>query len=291
MRSLRGIIFSLISALGYSSVYIIARFAQEYTPIDVFLFWWFFIASLLSFIFVGRTLRGFSKSVRNNLTFFLYFGLSEATGTFIFFYLLKLMNPSLLSFIGNLSPLFVALWAFLLMNEKLGPVEIIGGLIAIAGVIIITGASPKGEIVKILVVVAITLMFAFNTVLVRIKVKDIQPIFMVSFRVYSLFTIYAIYLFIKTGFAFPDIRSVPFIISGALMGPIIATFAVFEALKYLKAADVTIIKSIQPLLVTLGSYVFLHRALTIRQFLGGILILIGVNAVIIAASKERSATV
>ena len=286
MRSFRGVIFSLISAFGYSSVYIIARFAQLYTPIDVFLFWWFFTAAVLSFLMVGRTIRGFTKSVKENWPFFLYFGLSEAFGTFIFFYLLKIMNPSVLSFIGNLSPLFVAFWAFLLLKEKLGFFEAIGGIIAIAGVIIITGASPRGEIVKILIVVAITLMFGFNTVLVRIKVREVKPIFMVTFRVYSLLTIYAVYLIFHTGFRMPDIRSVPFIIAGALMGPIIATFSVFEALKYLKAADVTIIKSIQPLLVTLGSYVFLNKALTVRQFIGGILIILGVNAVIVGVSKK-----
>ncbi len=285
-KNLKGIIYSFISAFGFSSVYILARFAQEKTPTEVFLFWWFFVAFILSIIIVRRRLRGFTKSVREHPFFFLYFGLSEALGTFTFFRLLKIMNPSILSFIGNLSPVFVAFWAFLILKEKLRPLEIIGGLVAIIGVLIITGASPRGEVLKILIVVAITLMFSFNTVLVRKNVRNIPPFFIVSFRVYALFTLFAIYSILKAGFRFPAGESIPFIISGATLGPIIATFSLFQALRYLKAADVSIIKSIQPLLVLLGSYVFLHKVVTVRQFIGGVLIIIGVNIVIIATHKS-----
>ncbi len=284
-NSFKGILYAFVSALGFSSVYILARFAQEKTPTDVFLFWWFSVAFILSFIIVGRKLRGFSKSVGEHPFFFLYFGLSEALGTFTFFKLLKIMNPSILSFVGNLSPVFVAFWAFLILKEKLKPLEIIGGLVAISGVLIITGASPRGEILKILMVVVITLMFSFNTVLVRKNVRNIPPFFIVSFRVYSLFTIFAIYSILKTGLSFPAKESVPYIVSGATLGPIVATFSLFQALKYLKAADVSIIKSIQPLLVLLGSYLFLHKAVTMRQFIGGLMIIAGVNIVIVATHR------
>ncbi len=286
-ESLKGILFALLSAAGYSSVYILARFAQEYTRIEIFLFWWFLYAAVLSFLIVRKKIHGFWKSIKDHTLFFVYFGVSEAVGTFIFFYLLRIMNPSILAFVGNLSPVFVAIWAFIVLRERLNSFEIIGGLVAISGVLIITGASPSGEILKILVVVLITMMFSLNSVLVRLKVRDIPPFFMVTFRVFSLFTVYTIYLFVQIGrVALPDPRSIPFIIAGATMGPVVATFSVFQALRYLKAADVSIIKSIQPLLVTVGSVIFLGKTVTLRQFIGGLLIILGVNLVVLASSKE-----
>ncbi len=289
MRSdtLKGILYALLSAAGYSSVYILARFAQTYTEIETFLFWWFLYAAILSFLVVRKKIGGFRESVKSHTFFFVYFGVSEAVGTFIFFYLLRIMNPSILAFVGNLSPVFVAVWAFIILREKLTLIEAAGGLIAISGVLIITGASPSGEILKILIVVAITMMFSFNSVLVRLKVRDIPPFFMVTFRIFSLLTVYTVYLLIqKGGIRLPDVRSIPFIIAGATMGPVVATFSVFQALRYLKAADVSIIKSIQPLLVTMGSFVFLGKAVTLRQLMGGILIILGVNLVVVASSRE-----
>ncbi len=284
---LKGTLYAIVSAVGYSSVYILARFAQEYTRIEVFLFWWFLYAALLSFFIVKKSVRGFWKSLKAHTVFFIYFGMSEAVGTFTFFYLLRVMNPSILAFVGNLSPVFVAVWAFGILKERLNAIEIIGGLVAISGVLIITGASPAGDILKILVVVVITMMFSLNSVLVRLKVRDIPPFFMVTFRVFSLLAVYTIYLITQAGgIELPDKRSVPFIILGATMGPVVATFSVFQALKYLKAADVSIIKSIQPLLVTLGSVIFLGKFITLRQLVGGILIIVGVNLVVFASSKE-----
>ncbi len=282
---LKGIIFALLAALGYSSVYVLAKYAQMYVKTEVFLPWWFFMASIysLSIISYRGELGEFITSVKKHRLFFIYFGLSESISTFTFFYLLRIMNPSVISFVSNLSPVFVALWGFIILREKLTPMEILGGSVAIAGVLIISNASPRGELPKILIIVAMVATFSLNTILVRIKVRDIPPIFIVSLRTYALFTAYAIYhIVVNRGIVLPDIRAIPYIVTGSFIGPVAATFAVFQALKHMKAADVSIIKSVQPLMVAVASYIFLNQPPTTSQLIGGVLIIIGVNMVILS---------
>ncbi len=287
-NKLRGILFALLAALGYSSVYVLAKYAQMHVTTDVFLPWWFFMASIYTFTII--TLRGelgkFLSSIKKHTFFFVYFGLSEAIATFTFFFLLRIMNPSVISFVGNLSPVFVALWGFFILKEKLTPLEIIGGSIAIAGVLIISNASPRGDLPKIMLIVAMVLVFSLNTILVRIKVQDIPPIFIVSLRTYALFTAYALYhIYVNHGIVLPDIKAIPYIALGSFMGPVAATFSVFEALKNMKAADVSIIKSVQPLFVAIASYIFLNQPPGSPQLIGGVLIIIGVNIVILSNKK------
>ncbi len=283
---LKGVVLSLLAATGYASVYVIARYAQRYVTNDIFLPWWFLTASLysLTILLIRGEFREFLKSVRKHPIFFVYFGLSESIATFTFFFLLRIMNPAVISFVSNLSPVAVAAWGFIILREKLTRMEIVGGLVAISGVLIISNASPRGDLLKILVIVLMVIMFSFNTILIRIKVQgEIPPIFIVSLRTYALFTVYAIYHIVKNrGIVLPNPHAVPYILMGALVGPIGATFAVIQALKYLKAADVSIIKSVQPLLVTLESLLFLNRSPTKEQFIGGFLIIVGVNIVILS---------
>ena len=280
---LKGIMFATLSATGYSAVYIFAKFAQRNISTDLFIFWWFLSASIWSLIILiaRKGIVKFINKVREHWIFFLYFGVSEAFATFLFFYMVKKLNPSLVSFIINLQPLFVIFWGFLILSEKLNVHEGIGGAIAITGTIMISYASPEAGIYSIAILLFMTIIYSLNIVLVRYKVQGIPAIFIAIFRVYTLFSLYTVYLLAQSKFVIPSRFSMLNIIIGSLFGPVLATFSLFQALKYLKAANVSIIKSIQPFLVFIASYIFLGEKLKTGQFLGGLIIIIGINILIL----------
>ena len=285
---LKGVLLTLISATGYSAVYIFAKLAQRDLPTSLFLFWWFLFASIWSLLILvaKRDILSFLHKIKEHWIFFLYFGSSEAFATFLFFYMVKKLNPSLISFIVNLQPLFVIFWGFLILSEKLNLFEATGGAIAIAGTVLISYASPEAGIFYIGVLIFMTLIYSLNTVLVRYKVRGIPAIFIAIFRVYTLFLLYTGYLFATGKFALPTTFAFINILFGSLLGPVVATYSVFQALKYLKAANVSIIKSIQPFMVVLATYIFLGESLKPNQFLGGIIIIIGINILIIGNRSQ-----
>ncbi len=281
---IKGILAALGSALGYSLVYIFAKFAQRELPTEPFLFWWFLMASLWSSIIVVSRKEGFKNLlnfIKKHPLFFLYFGFSEAFATFLFFYLVKLLNPSFISFIVNLQPLFVIFWGYLILSEKLNLYEGTGAAVAIAGTAILTHAEADVSGLHLFLLLLMVGIFSLNTVIVRMKVRGIPPIYITVFRVYVLFTLYAGMVFLSRRFQFPTTFSFLNIMLGSLFGPVLATTLVFLALKYLKAANVSIIKSVQPFMVLLLSYTLLGQGLRPSQILGGVLIIIGINILIL----------
>ena len=281
---IKGVIAALASATGYSLVYIFAKLAQREVETRVFLFWWFFFASLWSLVLLFSMKRGFSQlidKIKAHPWFFAYFGFSEAFATFLFFYLVKKMNPSFISFIVNLQPLFVIFWGYLIISEKLNFYEGIGGALAIGGTVILTYAEPDVTGVFLLLLFLMVGIYSFNTVLVRMKVRDISPVHIAVFRIYVLFLLYSLFLFSTGQIKFPSPFALANILAGSLFGPVLATIFLFVALKYLKAANVSIIKSVQPFLVLLLSYWFLHQGLRTSQIMGGVLIIIGINILIV----------
>jgi len=292
---IKGILAALGSALGYSLVYIFAKLAQRKLPTEPFLFWWFLMASLWSSFIVLSQKEGFRRLVvfiKEHPFFFLYFGLSEAFATFLFFYLVKLLNPSFISFIVNLQPLFVILWGYLILSEKLNIYEGTGAAVAIAGTVILTHAEADVSGVHLFLLLLMVGIYSLNTVIVRIKVQGIPPVYITVFRVYVLFTLYSAVVFLSHRFRLPDPFSLLNIVAGSLLGPVLATTMVFLALKYLKAANVSIIKSIQPFIVLLLSYAVLSQGLRPSQILGGILIIAGINILIVGnrASIKKALT-
>lgn len=281
---IRGVFLAFGSAAGYSAVFIVGNIAQRNLPTEQFVFWWFFIASLIgSLLWIKKSNRiEFLKSLKAHLGFFLYFGVSEALATFTFFYLIKILNPAFVSFVVNLSPVFVVFWGYVLLRERLNFAEAMGAAVAMTGVVIISYASPEVNFWQLLVILLMTLTFAFNTVLVKYKVKNLSPLYITIFRIYALFGLFSIHN-LHRGFVFPEPSTFVLIFFGALLGPLGATFCLFSSLKYLKASSVSIIKSVQPFLVVLGAYSFLDRSLSGFQVFGGILTVVGVNVLILGS--------
>ncbi len=281
---IKGVLAALGASAGYSLVYIFAKLAQKQVETRVFLFWWFFFASLWSLAILLSRKRGVQlllRKIKEHPVFFAYFGVSEAFATFLFFYLVKKMNPSFISFIVNLQPLFVIFWGYMILSEKLNLYEALGGAVAIGGTIILTYAEPDVTGFFLFLLLLMVGIYSLNTVIVRMKVRDISPIQITVFRVYVLFSLYSVFLLSRGGFRFPSNYALLNIMAGSFFGPVLATTLVFVALKYLKAANVSIIKSIQPFLVLLLSYWFLHQGLKPSQVFGGILIIAGINILVV----------
>lgn len=278
-----GSVLSLFSAISISLVYIVSRSVQNSMKTDLFILWWFFFAGVwASFILVykRKDFLCYIETVKKHKLFFIYFTLSETYGAFIFFYLIKIINPSVVSFLGSVTPLFVAIIAFFYIGEKMSARELLGGLISMAGVFLITYVSPDVKIIYVLMILSTVLIYSFNTVLVKKKTKDIPPILITLIRIFFLFLAYLFYNIVKGGIRLPDLREFILIAGGSLLGPILGMFALFSAFKYIKSTEVSLIKNSQPFFVILLSTVFLDIGIKIEQLVAGILIVIGISFII-----------
>lgn len=271
----KGALLSFLSALLLTAVFLFSTLAQRTLAGPPFLFWWFVLA--LPGLILLRPPAGSWKSLwRRHWRFFLAYNLIEAAGNILFFYLLRVIQPSILSFFLSLTPLFGALCAYFYLQEHLSGLEWLGGVLSMAGVIIITWASPEVGIPLAVMAMLMTLLYAFNNVLVKRWIIDVPPTAVISVRIVFQAAFFTGLLLCLGGFRWPTGREMVFLTLGTLSGPVFGMFTVFVALQYLKATQLFLIRNLQPFFVTVAAALFLHQALSGRQLLGGAVIITGI---------------
>ena len=282
-KKITGYILAFLSAVSVSLVYITSKIIQATMATNIFLFWWFCLASIWGVIVLlvkRKDIACYIGKLKKFKYFFIYFVLSEAFAAFIFFYVIKQINPAIVSFVGSVTPLFVAIIAYFYIDEKLSSYEILGGFISVCGVALITYVSPEIGIKYTLLVLLIVLVYSFNNVLIKKKTEDVPPILITLVRIFFLFITYLLYNLSLGGLRLPDPNEFIYLIAGSLLGPIFGMFFLFTALKHIKSTQVSFVKNSQPFLVVLFSYIFLGTGITILQLGAGSLIIIGISLMI-----------
>lgn len=271
----KGALLSFLSALLLTAVFLFSTLAQRTLAGPPFLFWWFVLA--LPALILLRPPAGSWKNLwRRHWRFFLAYNLIEAVGNILFFYLLRVIQPSILSFFFSLSPLFGALCAYFYLNERLSGLEWLGGVLSMAGVIFITWASPEVDTLLAALALLMTLLYAFNNVLVKRWIHDAPPTAVISVRIIFQAAFFTGLLLTFGGFRWPTGREMVFLTLGTLSGPAFGMYTVFVALQYLKATQLFLIRNLQPFFVIVAAALFLHQALSARQLMGGAVIITGI---------------
>lgn len=272
-----GVILSVLSAFLLTGVFTFSTLAQRTMTRPLFLFWWFTLALLGLPLMRSRTPGETTKLVRRHWRFFLAYNLIEAAGNILFFSLLRVIHPSIVSFFLSLMPLFGAVIAFLYLNERISRREWAGGLISMSGVLVITWASPDAGFIGIGLAVLMTLLYAFNNVFVKRWVAEVPPRTVTFIRIICQAVFFFLFILFSGGFRFPSGKELIFLTLGTFSGPVFGMFVMFSALRCLKATQVFLIRNLQPFFVTVAAALFLRQYLSSRQIYGGVLILAGVS--------------
>lgn len=221
----------------------------------------------------GETIR----LIRRHWRFFLAYNLIEAAGNTLFFSLLRVIHPSIVSFFLSLMPLFGAFAAFFYLKERISRREWAGGLISMSGVLVITWASPDAGIVGVGMAVLMSFLYAFNNVLVKRWVAEVPPRTVTFVRIVCQAVFFFLFMVFFGGFRFPSGKEWIYLTLGTFSGPVFGMFVMFSALRCLKATQVFLIRNLQPFFVTVAAAFFLHQYLSSREICGGLLILAGVT--------------
>ncbi len=291
----KGYFFTFVSVLAVSSVYIFSKFILNRVSLPQFGFWWFLAGGMYITLYglARGSFRIYCSFGRKDYLILLANGLLELTATYFFYKAIQTVpNPSLVSFMGNLSPVFVFVLGTLLLHERFNKVEILGALITLAGAFMI---SYKGGIrlqdmfihgsQYVLLFVSI---FAVNAILLKTYVKRLSPVVLTVNRIVFILLFFGIWLwFSGRGFAVPRDLWIYYAI-GAFLGPFLTVISALTALKYIEVSKKSILGTTKGLFVMLGAYLVFHRLPTGLQILGGLLSIIG--AVMIILGRKRLKT-
>ena len=282
-------LFACSSALGVTLVYLCSRLLTATMTNELLLFWWFALASVWSAAALAikrKTAAGFGRMIRSHFRFFGLYMLLECAATVSFFFVIRFVNPSIVSFFDILSPLFVTIIAFFYLKEKLKKIEILGGIVSLCGVAVLTYVSPEVKLKFLLMIVMQVLFYSTSSILAKKKIQAIPPLVITCFRVFVLFALSSLQLLWKGGGRLPSGREFLFLAAGSAAGPVLGAFCLFSAMKYIKVTKIFLIKNTQPFLVALASTFLLKISLSLRQLAGGMIIFIGISLVVAGKTEE-----
>ncbi|MBQ0746085.1 MAG: DMT family transporter [Marinobacter sp.] len=151
---LAGILMALLAALVYTGFTLTSRYSSTGTSVFTTAFICFFTAALilLPVVVLSGGFEGIQELELRHWLMVAFIGIvPTCIGYVCFFAGMKTTPATLSSIIVTLEPLFVALLAWIILEEVLGPIGIAGALILTAAVIVASlyggksGAAPKDD--------------------------------------------------------------------------------------------------------------------------------------------------
>ena len=281
--TIKGITLAFLATLGMANVYIFSKAALLEVNYFQFQFYWFGFA--LIWIVPFLTITGMIKKIpklnrRSNVTLVII-GILELSAASLLFLAIQLAeNPTTISFLSNLTPIFVTMLGIRFLGERFNLIEAIGIILTLGGVILIT-YTRETTIQEFFSqgsgwILVSSVFSSFSIVIAKSRIKEIHPGILTLNRVVFVFAF-------ATGAMI--IRQESFVISGqaafnlaagSLIGPFLTGLAQYSALQFIEASRTMIIQSTRSLFVLVGSMIYLSILPGILQLIGGLITIIGV---------------
>lgn len=287
----KGILLALGAAVALANSFVFSKSALNHVSFVQFGFVWFGFGIIwnLLFYFTRKSVR---LNLKDNAVILssLWVALLEAVATALFYVaILQMENPAIVSFIGNIGPVFVTIFGVIFLNERYGWKGTIGILLTLVGIYIINYSSgiqfknlliPGAEFV-----IAASFIFAIATISGRKFRKSIDSYFLSLARVIMLFSGFMIWFIVSKEIIPLNKKPITDMIIGSFLETFITIVFAYQALKYIEAAKTSLIISTKGIFVLMSTFLAFHIFPPTYKVIGGILSIIGV--MILSVSKAK----
>ncbi len=281
-NSVKGYFLALIAVIAVSNVYLFSKAALAEVSLPQFGFYWFSFGLLWALLFAWyrKSFKVFKSLSLKNYIILIILGIFDVVGTYFFFKAIHTIpDPTIVSFIGNISPALVISLSIFVLQERFNKLEVIGIILALLGAVII---SYKGtSINKMFIdgaqyVLFSSILGSINAVVIKRNIKRIIPVVLVVNRTsfLLLFSLIAM-LVLKESFVVPT-TALKNIFIGSILGPFLTVIAGYLALQFIPLSRKAIIGSTKGLFVLVGSYFYFGNFPSTIALLGGLVTIIGV---------------
>ena len=281
--TIKGIILAFLATLGMANVYVFSKAALLEVNFFQFQFYWFGFALIwiLPFLAITGIIKKIPHLTRASKITLVIMGFLELGAASLLFLAIQLAeNPTTISFLSNLTPIFVTILGIRFLGERFNAVEAIGIILTIGGVILITYTRDttiqeffgkgSGWILVSSVFSSISIITA------KSRIKEIHPGILTMNRVVFLLVFAFSAMLIRHESFTISGRATFNLAAGSLVGPFLTGFAQYSALRYIEASRSMIIQATRSLFVLVGAMIYLSILPEILQLIGGIITIVGV---------------
>jgi drug/metabolite transporter (DMT)-like permease len=288
----KGYFFAVLALFAMSNVYIFSKAALQELTLSQFGVYWFSFALIWISILAlfRRTFSKIAKLPRRVLGLLFLVGVLDVSATYFFFKAIQtISNPSLVAFIGNISPALVILLGIWFFKERFSTLETLGVLLALAGAFII---SYKGNlawkdmfIYGSQFVLFSSIISATNTVLIKHNIAKVNAIMLTLNRILFLLLFFVLTFPYKTSSFEISPTALNNVIIGSFLGPFLTAVSGYMVYQYLPISRKAIVDSMRGMVVMIGAYLYFGSFPSSIAILGGSISIVGV--LFIALGKLR----
>lgn len=238
------------------------------------------VVTLVALLYVFLTGKENLKVTRGQLSKLVYIAIAGTIcADLLYFFALTKIPVLNAVLIGHMQPIFIVLIGFFVLKEdKLGKFDYIGILIMImAGLLVTSGGTAEnlsmfklGTAGDVYVLLA-TVVWATTAIVMRKYLKDLNAGVLTFYRYLIASAVFAVYLTARGSLVLSNVYQ---ILVGIIVG--VGTILYYESMKRLKAARVSAMELSTPFFAVLFGFLVLRETVTIMQFSGVVLLLVGV---------------
>lgn len=277
-----GYLFALGAALALSSSFVFSKSALNQVSMIQFGAVWFTmgVAWNALWYFGQRKYRGFGNNCKKKVSVVFLIAILEGIATGLFYLAINAMeNPAVVSFIGNIGPVFVTIMGITLLRERFRRWQLAGIIITIAGVFIINfrdGAFLGFLDPGAMYVIAASFFFSLATISGRKFRNHLEPELMSLVRTMLLSAVFVILMLGSgEGLAFSGAvwRDLAL---GSLFETLLTIVFAYQALRRIEATTTSLIISSKGVWTLILAWIFLHVFPSGIQVVGGLITLAGI---------------
>lgn len=280
----KGYFFALGASFALANSFVFSKAALMEVQMIQFGVFWFGLGLVWNSIFLIYRKRKLSTIRGKGVWVNTIIAILEALATGLFYLAInKMENPAIVSFIGNIGPIFVTILGVTLLKERFNLVEIAGILVTLTGIFLIN-YNPSFTWNTFFLegsgyVILASLFFSIAAIVARKYNNYIEGSELSFVRVLLLFVIFiVISLFSSTELTISS-RALINISIGSVLETLITIVLTYEAFKYIEATRNSLVLSTRSLFVLLSAYVYFRIFPETFQVIGGLLTIVGVIAI------------
>ncbi|WP_033916573.1 DMT family transporter [Campylobacter sputorum] len=274
----------LIVAISWGCTFLIVQEAINSVNVSSFLFWRFFLATILMYVISFKFGIKFDK---NSLICGAFLGLFLFGGFVVQTYALKYTLSSTVAFITGTNVVIVPFFMLLIFKFKVSKFTIFGAILAFFGLYFLSGANKVGIAIGEILAFICAIFYALHITFTDkfIKKCNIYGMVTMQFLIVSILCLFAAIFFSQNSYGGSKIlggleisKNGNFIFAVLLTSIVATVFAFFVqslAQKYTTASKTALIFTFEPVSAGIFGYIF-GEILSKGQIFGAFLIIIAI---------------
>jgi chloramphenicol-sensitive protein RarD len=275
----RGALFAVSASLMFGLSPVFMRLVLDFVNVETMNVLFTAFASLCFVVLFGALKKAYFRNVFGNWRKVALMSLFSAAGALLFTYGIFLYGPVNAAFLIQFTTVFTILFGVVFFKERFTKIESAGILAAVVGVFVLAYGNLTLEIVSTLVLLAAALFFASANTLSKAYVRNVNPVALAGGN--AMFVLVFVFAFAvlsgRLETAFPSVTLV-YAFLGSVTGVVLSFVLFFKALEVFEMSKTATIRTMEPFLTAIFSFIILALTPTVNQLVGGVLIVVGVVA-------------